>query len=280
MADILPLSQKHSKGFGYIDYFLKHKRGRGLFEIIKKLALIGPMSKYNLSALSKNTNSTNFSWILVHKYLKTLKTNALVKEFGKHQGPKHESILYGLTFMGIIVSCLVDDEIFEKRSQIIQNYSKYDNKHSSQFFVEEKIGEITAPKSLEINNQPTPLWKGVGKLIRILEFTKSVVNILPETTNVFAPENLTTILVKKINIDTKLYVQFFDTLSNEIIEIGPGKNNQHKFDKIVESLIEKCLLNDLIGWLGNLKAKINLRSYLLNKSLDKLESWYASQRNL
>ena len=271
MVDNLPLSRKHSKGYGYVDYFTKHKRGRGLFEVIKNLAIIGPKSRYDLSKLSQKNKLTNFSWVLVHKYITTLETNGLVKEFGKQQGQKHESTLFGLTFIGIVIACLVDDEIFDNRKQIIKNYSKYDDKHTSQFFVEDKTGEIVVPKIVEINDKYTPLWKKSEMLISILEFTKDVTEVLPKTANVFAPENLNTILATKRNIERRLYFRFFNTLSDEIIEIAQKYNNQRQFNQTVESLIEKNLLQNLIDWMQNLQAKINLHSYLLNKTRNMLE---------
>lgn len=273
MEDKIPLSGKHSKGFGYIDYFTKNKKGKGLLEVMKKLSINGPMSKYNLSKKSKKRDiSTSFSWVLIHKYINILRNNGLVKEFGKQQGPKHESTLYGLTFMGIVVVCMTSKEIFESKEKIITNYKKHDGEYAVQFLVEKKIMDVVVDnEQIKINDEPVPFWRKVENLIQILSFIKDAKGLLPKTTNVFSPENLTHAIFNKSNIDFQLFTQFYNTLSEEIIELTQNNGPQNQLNEATSVLNEHNLLQNLINWMYGLQGKIELRSHLLKTTVEKLE---------
>jgi len=222
----LPLSRKHPQGFGYRDYFTRNRHGRSLFEIMKKLALNGPASQYELSssAVQKTKAATSFGWPQVHKLIAQLTENGLVREYGKQKktadlkmkGKKQENVvLYGLTDLGILLSCLVSDEVYAQTKNIIREYEKYDNK-----------GCI------------------IG-IINLVKYPFSELSPREEIRKVFDPENL-----EAVKNDGDLYDHFFRTLSWILYDISHTYESMHEvLEKVRNSIKEVGIYDRLSSWL-------------------------------
>jgi hypothetical protein len=103
----------------------KHERKKR--ELLKALALNGPSTKWDLAGEVqgvKKKGLTLFSWSLVHKLIKELTKERLVRKAGKAKGERHESGLFGLTSSALKYLWLEDKEISDNWGKIRKNYSK------------------------------------------------------------------------------------------------------------------------------------------------------------
>jgi len=222
----LPLSRRHPQGYGYGDYFTKNRHGRSLFKIMKKLALNGPVSKWDLSSspAKKTKATTTFSHSQIIKIIRELIENGLAKWYGKRkltpelrkEGRKHESELFGLTDLGILLACLVDEEVYRETKTILRKYEQYEDK---------------------------------TKVIRIILLVKNPILELGSTgeiRTVFDPEKLGT-----VNNDKELYDHFFKTLSWILYDISHEyESNYEVLDKVISFIKEKGIYKALLNWLN------------------------------
>jgi len=276
----LPLSTTHSKGFGFKDYFMKNKHGKKIFEVMKVLALNGSMTKYSMSCLSRRERlsygiiqlpqRTKFAWIQVHRYFERLEKNGLVKRFGiqriteelRLEGKKHEVTLYGLTNMGIILACLVDNVIFLEKNAIIRHYSKFEKGTQKGWL----FPPLDKDKSLVYEVEEH--WLGIEMLLNILCFTEENIPELPKTSAIFRPENLDAIRLSTPSVDLRPFSHFFDTLSDEIA--GIVHKTDKDFSNVIKHLNKYELLEPLLEYTVYRKNKYELHLKFMEEAIHKL----------
>ena len=239
----LPLSEGHSQGFGYRDYFTKKGHGKSLFIIMKKLALNGPTSKYDLSCLAnkeKSKAATSFSWPQVHKLITQLIGNGLIREYGKRKlnedlmkkGKKHKNVaLYGLTDLGILLTCLTDEEVYAETDTILNKYDNYDDK--------QKIVGI-----LQLVKDPIPELN-VNDQAR------------KERRTVFNSDRL-----KGVRNDEDVYNHFFETLAWILYDCS-AEYSTEELEKIRNLMKKKGIYDEFLKWfddrLLHLKKEIEMK---------------------